>query len=480
MLLSDLIDGYNLPGVEVSDLAFDSRRAGPGSLFFCVSGFQQDGHDFAKAAVAGGAVALVTERPLGLGVTEVVVDSVRSTMADVAARFYGDPSATLEVVAITGTNGKTTTAFLLHAILEAAGRSCGLLGTVKSLIGGVQREASLTTDEAIGLQADFAAMLAAGNVCCVMEASSHALELHRCDSINLSAAIFTNLTQDHLDFHATMEGYFLAKRRLWELAPAVALANVDNPYGRRLADEFPQTVTFALDAEADFRATDIQTDLQGSGFTVTKPDGVRLELRSPLPGRFNVANVLASVATASSLGVSDETITKALTETGQVRGRLEVVDEGQDFTVLVDYAHTPDALESVLVAVREITSRRLILALTGEGDRDRTKRPIMGEIASRLADVVVVTSDNPRSEDPQAIVDEVMVGTGPNTEAIADRREAIKAVINAASPGDVVVIAGRGHEQWQKLADGAKVIFDDVTVARETLVARVGNKEGRS
>ncbi|HZV73710.1 MAG TPA: UDP-N-acetylmuramoyl-L-alanyl-D-glutamate--2,6-diaminopimelate ligase [Conexibacter sp.] len=493
---------------EIHALAYDNRRVGPGTLFFCVPGFTRDGHDFAADAVARGAVALVVERPLGLGVPEVVVESVRGAMAPAAARFHGDPTAELDVVAITGTNGKTTTAFLVRALLEASGRQCGLLGTVTAFVGGLERAPlrGRTTAEAIDLQRDFRAMRDGGDVACAIEVSSHALELGRADAIHVAAAIFTNLTQDHLDFHPTMDDYFLAKRRLLLPAadepPRVAVVNVDDPYGWRLAGELRDAgrlpLTFAIDRDASYRAVDVETRFSGSSFTALTPEGP-IALSTPLPGRFNVQNVLGAVAAVRALGVPLEAIAAALPQAGRVPGRFEPVDAGQPFAVLVDYAHTPDSLENVLSAARELTAARLHCVFGCGGDRDRGKRPQMGEIAARLADRVVVTSDNPRSEQPQAIVDEILAGVPSERIGLSpsghrerrptglspfghrerrpagdvtvevDRRAAIALALADAEEGDVVVIAGKGHEQGQELAGGEKVPFDDVTVAREAL-----------
>jgi UDP-N-acetylmuramoyl-L-alanyl-D-glutamate--2,6-diaminopimelate ligase len=455
--------------VEVATLAYDTRQVQPGSLFFCVPGFSRDGHDFAAEAVERGAVALVVERLLPLDVPQIVVESARAAMAPAAAAFYGDPTASLRLVGITGTNGKTTTAFLIRALFEAGGRPTGLLGTVTSVIGGEERPVQRTTPEAIDLQRTFREMLTQGDAACVMEVSSHALALHRVDAVHFAAALFTNLTQDHLDFHGTMEEYFQAKRRLFAAEPAVAVVNVDDPYGARLAEEFPGAITFALDApNADYRATDVDTDLAGSRFTVHAPDA-RHDLHSPLRGRFNVYNVLAAFAVARALGVAAEACTAAIEQTVQVPGRFQTVDEGQDFAVVVDYAHTPDSLENVLRAARGLTEGRLHVVFGCGGDRDRGKRPIMGEIARRLADRVIVTSDNPRSEDPEAIIAEILAGTGPSVEHNVERREAIAEAIAGAAPGDVVVIAGKGHERGQEFEAGRKLPFDDVTVAREAL-----------
>jgi UDP-N-acetylmuramoyl-L-alanyl-D-glutamate--2,6-diaminopimelate ligase len=475
MRLADLVPGAEAD-VDVTGLALDNRRVEPGTLFFCVPGFTRDGHDFAPDAVARGASVLVVQRPLGLGVAEVVVDDVRAAMAPIAARFHGDPTARLGLVGITGTNGKTTTAFLARELLEAAGRQTALLGTIKSVIGGAEAPLARTTPEAIDLQASFAQMLAAGDVACVMEVSSHALELRRADAIHWDVAVFTNLTQDHLDFHPTMEDYYVAKRRLFEARPRVSVVNVDDAYGRRLAGEVPGAVTVAIDRDADLRATDLRmtghrgrSPWSGAEFTV---DGMRL--RSPLPGRFNVANVLGAVAAARALGVDDATIERALPQARPVPGRFQPVDEGQGFAVLVDYAHTPDSLENVLRAARELSRGRVIVTFGAGGDRDRGKRPLMGEIAARLADEVVVTSDNPRSEDPEAILAEILAGIDrDDVRAEVDRRAAIAQAIGLAADGDVVVIAGKGHEQGQEFAGGHKIPFDDATVAAEALRARL-------
>jgi len=471
MRLAEVMALADGPDLEIVDLAYDSRTVTPGTLFFCVPGLSADGHEFAPQAVASGAAALVVQRPLSLGVPEVRVPDVRRAMAPAAARFFGDPTVELQTVGVTGTNGKTTTAFLVRELLEAAGRQTGLLGTVKSVIGGHERPVERTTPEAIDLQRTFRDMLAGGDVACSMEVSSHALELHRADAIHFAAAIFTNLTQDHLDFHPTMEDYFQAKRRLFTDAdPRISLINLDDQFGARLAAELPAAVTFGLQAaDADYRATEVSTGIDGSQFVVGFPDG-RIELRTSLRGRFNVYNVLGAFAAACELGVPAPTAASALRAAGHVPGRFAAVEEGQEFAVLVDYAHTPDSLENVLRAARDLAGTgRLHVVFGCGGDRDRGKRPLMGEIATRLADRVLVTSDNPRSEDPEAIIQEILAGAGPQAEHTTDRREAIHRALAGAEPGDVVVIAGKGHEQGQEFAQGRKVPFDDTTVAREAL-----------
>jgi UDP-N-acetylmuramyl tripeptide synthase len=546
--------------VEIASLAYDSRRVEPGALFFCVPGEHSDGHDHAAQAVRAGAAALVVERPLGQGVPEVTVESARAAMGPVAARFYGDPTAELRVVGVTGTNGKTTTAFLVRALLEASGSRCGLLGTVTSIVGGEQRPAQRTTPEAIDLQADFRAMLDGGERACAMEVSSHALALGRTDGVRFAAAVFTNLTQDHLDFHGTMEEYFQAKRRLFvPTPPGVSVVNLDDPYGRRLAAELPEAVTFAVERDAQYRAHDVRVGHDGCRLRLDTPAGTRA-LSLPLRGQFNVANALGALAAVHALAetgmpakgrclpasvetgmpakgrclpasvetgmpakgrclpasvetgmpakgrclpasvetgmpakgrclpasVGDlDTLVEALERGVRVPGRMEPVDEGQEYAVLVDYAHTPDSLENVLGTARELTGGRVICVFGAGGDRDKGKRALMGEVAARRADVVVVTSDNPRSEQPEAIIAQIVDGAAgarpvgaPKIVVEPDRREAIHRAVEAARPGDVVLIAGKGHEQGQEFAEGRVVPFDDVAVAREALRARRAQAAG--
>ena len=465
---------------EVADLAYDSRTVEPGALFFCVPGQRTDGHQFADRAVERGATALVVERLLDVGVTQVRVADARAAMASIAVRFWDDPTARLRVAGVTGTNGKTTTAFLIRHILEAHGTRTGLLGTVKRIVGGVEEDVERTTPEAIDLQRTFHRMLEGGDAACAMEVSSHALALERTAGVRFAVAVFTNLTQDHLDFHADMEEYFLAKRGLYfSSPPETAVVNLDDPYGARLAAELrdagdPPLLGFSSSGEAgaDFRAADVSFDAAGSRFRCLGPGG-EVEVRMPLPGHFNVENALAAIGACHALGVPADAAAAALASAGQVPGRFEPVDEGQPFAVLIDYAHTPDSLENALGAARELTEGRLIAVFGCGGDRDREKRPLMGAIAARLSNACVVTSDNPRSEEPKAIIAEILAGmTDSDTgeiEVEPDRRAAIALAFEAATPGDTVVIAGKGHEQGQELADGRKIPFDDREVAREEL-----------
>ncbi|MDQ4071423.1 MAG: UDP-N-acetylmuramoyl-L-alanyl-D-glutamate--2,6-diaminopimelate ligase, partial [Actinomycetota bacterium] len=343
MTLRDLM-GPEAPDVPITSLAFASAQVEPGALFFCVPGFRADGHDFAPEAVARGAAALVCERPLGLGVPEVIVPAVRAAMGPVAARFHGDPTSELQVVGITGTNGKTTTAYLVRALLEAAGVPCGLLGTVTSVIGGREEPVERTTPEAIDLQRSFRRMVDSGDRACALEVSSHALELGRADGIRFACRVFTNLSQDHLDFHPSMEHYFLAKRRLFQVPggePGTSVVNVDDEWGRRLAADLQEVVTYAIERPADLRAREVRFDPRGSSFRVETPDG-SAEVTTRLPGHFNVLNALAALGAVRALGTDLEVAARALAGAGRVPGRMEPVEEGQDFAVLVDYAHTPE------------------------------------------------------------------------------------------------------------------------------------------
>jgi len=471
------------PEVEVSGLAYSSSEVRPGTAFFCVPGARSDGHDFAPAALDAGATALVVERRLDLDVTQAVVADARAAMAPAAVAFFGDPTAELRVAGITGTNGKTTTAFLLRHILERTGTPTGQLGTVKRVVGGEESEVERTTPEAIDLQRTFREMLDAGDRACAMEVSSHALALGRAQGVRFAAAAFTNLTQDHLDFHPDMEDYFAAKALLFSGTPEVpgtSVVNIDDEHGRRLAAELarrsqPLLTVSAAGAEADFVATEVGFDASGSAFTLRSPGGEHA-VRLPLPGHFNTENALIAIATASALGADEGNAAAALADADLVPGRMEPVDEGQPFAVLVDYAHTPDSLENVLSAARRLGEGRLISVFGAGGDRDRDKRPLMGAAAAILSDIAFVTSDNPRSEEPAAIVAQVEAGmrgqdARARVEIEVDRRAAIAAALAEARPGDIVVIAGKGHEQGQEFEEGRKIPFDDRAVAREELRA---------
>jgi UDP-N-acetylmuramoyl-L-alanyl-D-glutamate--2,6-diaminopimelate ligase len=444
------VDVVGRAPVEVRDLAYDTRAVVPGALFFCVPGANVDGHDFAEAAITAGAVALVVERPLAVAVPQVVVPDARVAMAPAADEFFAHPTGELQVAGVTGTNGKTTTTFLLYAILAAAKRRPGLIGTIEARVGGERRGVRRTTPEAIDLQRLFREMLDAGDRSVAMEASSHASALHRLDRVRFAALVFTNLSHEHLDFHADMEEYFEAKRSLFREGAPPAAVNIGDEYGRRLAAEFPEALTFGF-------ADDAQIGPEALA-------GVELKLR----GRFNVENALAAFAAARLLGIDHEAIALGLESVRGVPGRFEAIDEGQPFDVIVDYAHKPVALETLLRTVRELAEGRVICVFGCGGDRDREKRSQMGRIASELADVVIVTNDNPRSEEPQAIIDMIVAGAAGNVEVETDRARAIAHAIETARGGDVVLIAGKGAEQGQEFADRT-VPFDDRESARDAL-----------
>lgn len=441
---------------EIRDVAYDARAVTPGALFFCVPGERADGHDFAAQAAGQGAVALVVQRPLEIALPQLVVADARAAMAAAADEFFGRPTEKLTVAAVTGTAGKTTTAFLLYAMLAAAGKRPGLLGTIETRVDGERRPATRTTAEAIDLQRLFREMLDAGDHSCAMEATSHGSALRRLDHVRFSVLVFTNLDQDHLDFHKDMEDYFQAKRRLFlgDDAPPAAV-NVGDAYGRRLADDLRSQgaplLTYGLTSDAEIR-----------------PETVGLETR--LRGRFNLENALGAYAAGRLLGLPDDAVRRGIASVAGVPGRFQSVEAGQDFAVIVDYAHKPGALEHVLRTARELTDGRLITVFGCGGDRDRGKRPLMGRIATELSDVAIVTSDNPRSEDPQAIVDEILAGATGEPEVELDRAAAITRAIGLAGPGDVVVIAGKGHERGQE-RNGVVTPFDDTEVAGEALRA---------
>ena len=425
-------------GVDVRELAYDTRTVIPGTLFFCIPGSTVDGHDLAPEAVARGAVALVVERRLELDVPQLVVPSVRAAIGPIAAEFFGQPSRALDVVAVTGTNGKTTTAFLLRSILDAAGRRPALLTNIRRIVGGEDRPTGLNTPEAVDLQRLFREMLEAGDRSCAMEATSIAASQGRLAATRFAALVFTNLTQDHLDFHGTMDEYYAAKRALFDQTE-LAVVNVGDEWGRRLAAELPAVHAFTPDDEL----------------------GLDLKLR----GRFNRANAAGAVAAARALGISAAAIRAGVEAVAGVPGRFESVEEGQPFSVIVDYAHTPDSLENVLRAARELGPGRLTVVFGAGGDRDREKRPLMGRVAASLADRAIVTTDNPRGEDPGAIAEQVAEG---RLEIVLDRREAIERALAEAREGDVVVIAGKGADTEMEI-DGVFVPFSDTQVARETL-----------
>lgn len=463
----ELARALDLPGavllgtgaVDVRDVTHDSRQAGPGTVFCCVRGAHHDGHDHAAEAVAAGAVALLTERRLDLDVPQVVVENVRAAMGPFAASVHGHPSRDLVVTGVTGTNGKTTTVHLLHAVFTAAGWPTEVIGTLTG---------ARTTPEATDLQRQLARWRDQGVRAVAMEVSSHALALHRVDGTRFACAVFTNLGRDHLDFHGTLERYFAAKAELFTpRLTARAVVNVGDPHGRLLVDSaLVPTTPYSLDD-----ATEVVANADGSSFTWR---GHRVRTR--LGGRFNVANAVAAATTGVALGLPEQVVIDGLADAPAVPGRFEVVDEGQPFRVVVDYAHTPDGLEGLLGAARELAGPRRVLVVFGcGGDRDQDKRPAMGAVAEAAADVVVLTSDNPRSEDPAAIIDAVRSGMRARRTARVepDRRRAIASALATAQPGDVVVVAGKGHERTQ-VTGSDEAPFDDRAVVRELLRAGAG------
>ena len=499
MKLAELLEGVTGatvrgdPATEIRGLAYHTRDVADGTLFFCVPGLTFDGHAFAARAAAAGAAALVCERDPGVALPQVLVPSVRRVMALVAARWYGHPSRQLTVVGVTGTNGKTTTAHLLAGIFAAAGRPAALLGTVVNRIGGRDNAVQLTTAEALDLQRMFRDMVAAGDRACALEISSHALVQDRAAGIDFDAVVFNNLTRDHLDFHKDLDDYYAAKRRLFlpeeaRNGTARAIVNAGDEYGRKLARECRPAYgddlwTYAVadgapaaDADeplADAVAGDLELNADSSAFVLAVP---RLGIEEPvtlrLVARFNVENAVAAATAALALGLPIEAVLRGLAVAEGVPGRFQAVRAGQPFSVLVDYSHTPDALENALRAARSVTRGRVLVVFGCGGDRDRGKRPLMGEIGARLADRVVVTSDNPRSEAPLAIIDEIVAGVPAARAGVvsvaSDRRTAIRLALVEARAGDAVVIAGKGHEQGQIVGD-RRLPFDDATVAAELL-----------
>jgi UDP-N-acetylmuramoyl-L-alanyl-D-glutamate--2,6-diaminopimelate ligase len=474
-LLSDtMTTSMTGPEVPVSGVAYRSDRVEAGDAFFCIPGFAHDGHDFAADAVGRGAVAVVAERPLeGLGVPVAVVSSSRAALARAAARVQGFPSAGLDIVGITGTNGKTTSAYLVESILRSAGRRTGLIGTVETRIAGEVVTSARTTPESADLQAIFARMRAAGVNGVAMEVSSHAIDLHRVDGTHFAVAAFTNLTQDHLDYHHTLAEYWSVKRRLFTDHDVDArVVNIDDAMGRQLAQEIGGVLTVGRDANAVVRALDEMAGPVSTELTLSGPWGdERLVL--PLAGRYNVENALVAAGCATALGIGIDRVVAGLSSAPQVPGRLERIEEGQAFAVFVDYAHTPDSLGKAIEAVRAVTEGRVIVVFGCGGDRDSDKRALMGAAAARHADLVIVTSDNPRSEDPVGIILEIEDALREVSAAYdveVDRRTAIRAALAAAGSSDAVLIAGKGHEDYQIFSDRT-VHFDDREVAREELKA---------
>ncbi|MFD1945725.1 UDP-N-acetylmuramoyl-L-alanyl-D-glutamate--2,6-diaminopimelate ligase [Nocardioides aestuarii] len=462
----------------VTGLTLSSRRVLAGDLYAALPGARAHGADFADGALAAGAVAVLTDpagaERVGDDVPVLVVADPRAVLGGLAARVHGDPASSLRLLGVTGTQGKTTTTRLAEGGLQAVGVPAGVIGTVGTRVAGEDVKTDLTTPEAPDLHGLFAMMRERGVEACAMEVSSHALVMGRVDGVVFDVAVFTNLGRDHLDFHADLEDYYRAKASLFTPERARrALVNVDDEHGRRLVSEttIPVRTFSATGAEADWRAVDLQLEATGSRFTLVTPDGERIAAGVPLPGDFNVANALAAIAACAEVGYDAGRIAAGIAAGPGVPGRLERVEAGQDFVVVVDYAHKPDAVESALRTLRPLTEGRLLVVIGAGGDRDPGKRPLMGEIAARLADVVVVTDDNPRTEDPAAIRAAVLAGTGEGRAEVVevgDRRAAIREALARAAPGDVVLVAGKGHETGQEV-HGTVHPFDDREVVRQEL-----------
>ena len=463
----------------VEGIAYDSRRVQRNGLFVALRGEKSDGHDFVDQAIEKGATVIVAERAeKNSRATFVVVENTRTAMADLAARFYNYPARKLKLAGVTGTNGKTTTTFLIKHICEKAGMRTGLLGTVRYEIGERVLPAARTTPESLDLQELLAQIREAGCKAVAMEVSSHALAQDRVLDLEWEVAVFTNLTQDHLDFHGTMENYFEAKAKLFDQLARqekkkkpVAIINIDDRYGQKLIariDNKVSVVTFGTGIKADFRASNYRMEFGGTSYQLDAR-GKSYLVRVPLIGRFNVANSVAALAAANALGINLRDAVLSLGKSPQVPGRLEMVPAKRQFQVFVDYAHTPDALLNVLKTSRELAPRKLIVVFGCGGDRDREKRPLMGEIADQKADYAIVTSDNPRKEDPDKIIAEIEKGfRGGHFEKISDRAAAISRAIELAQPRDIVLIAGKGHENYQEFADHT-VPFEDIQVARRAI-----------
>jgi len=486
MKLKDLLKGLEtkavsgLDNVDVTNIAYDSRKVGPGAVFVCLSGLHSDGHRFVRDAVSLGAVAVVVERDVQVdGAVRVLVPDSRKALALLACRFYGDPSRRLKIAGITGTNGKTTVSYLVQSICSQAGIRAGVIGTIGYDVGDVTLKGSHTTPEAPEFQELLSKMVAQGITHAAVEVSSHALAFGRSYGTEFDVVVFTNLTRDHLDFHGTFDEYQKAKLRLftgaerktWKKGPPTAILNLDDPFFDALAEVAgDKMIGYSISKAADLRVGDFEHFSGGSKFSIVWR-GQNLEVRLSLPGVFNVMNALAAFGVGVCFGIDERQIVRGLEAVKGVRGRLELVERGRAFSVFVDYAHTSDALSNVLRTVREITKGNLICVFGCGGDRDRGKRSEMGRVSGALADYTIVTSDNPRSEEPFSIITEIEKGileTKGRYEIIPDRREAIRHAIARAREGDSVLIAGKGHEDYQIL--GNKVVhFDDREVAAEFL-----------
>lgn len=470
-LLQDIVTaGEYDASASVSGIAYDSRKVRPGDVFVCIKGYQTDGHQYIRDAADHGAVAVVALDKVDSDLPVVYTDDTRIALARMANRFYGEPTKKFHLIGVTGTNGKTTVTYLIKTVLEQAGKKVGLIGTNQNMIGDKAIASEHTTPESADLYAMFDTMAAEHVEYVVMEVSSHALQLHRVEGCQFETAIFTNLTQDHLDFHGSMENYYAAKRKLFNMCQK-AVINIDDGYGKCLAREVScPAITYGIDNRADLQAQDIKISARGVTFLV-EAEGQKMPVRLGIPGRFSVYNALAALGAGLSLSMGAEAVTRGLVIAKGVKGRAEVVNTGRSYTVLIDYAHTPDGLKNIISTVREFARGRVITLFGCGGDRDRGKRPLMGEVAGRLSDFCIVTTDNPRSEAPGAIIEQILEGitkTECDYVVVENRRDAIRYALLHAEPDDVIILAGKGHETYQILADRT-IEFDERKVVGEIL-----------
>jgi UDP-N-acetylmuramoyl-L-alanyl-D-glutamate--2,6-diaminopimelate ligase len=479
MILRELLKGVKILRVEgsldihISDIHYDSRQVTPGSLFFCIEGYQADGHDFAAAAVEKGAAAVLLRKdiPLPKGVTKIFVQSPRNVMGFISATFYGNPSEDIILFGVTGTNGKTTTTYMIKSILEQAGKKTGLIGTITNMIGNVAIPSERTTPESADLQKLLSQMLKEGVDAAVMEVSSHSLELGRVNGCKFEVGIFANLSQDHLDFHGTLEKYRSAKAKLFEHSN-LSVINVDDESGRIILKNSQErrTFTFGIYKPADIFARDIEIGAEGVAFNLHIL-GAKIPVNLSIPGIFSVYNALAAAASCYAAGISLNDIQAGLENISGVPGRFELLNTGTNYSVILDYAHTPDGLENILKTARDLTNGRLVTLFGCGGDRDAAKRPLMGEVAGNYSDYCIITSDNPRSEDPMAIINDILPGikkTDCPYEVIENRREAIEFALKNARENDVIILAGKGHETYQ-LIKGRAIQFDEREIVAEIL-----------
>ncbi len=471
MLASELFGtAWKSEDTDIKGIAIDSRKVQKGYVFICITGMELDGYDFAEAAVKNGAAAIVAQRPLDVDVPIIQTDNTSLETAHLASKFYGEPEKKLKLVGITGTNGKTTVSYLIKQILETAGKRVGIIGTNDILVGdepvGIQ-SSTPTTPNALELHQIFAKMLEMGAEYAVMEVSSHALDLHRVEGLRYKTGVFTNLTRDHLDYHKTMENYFRAKKKLFDISET-GVINSDDEYGLRLTQSVPCRTISVGTHDADICAENISIEAKGVEFTVSF-EGKKYPVKLGISGMFSVYNALCAMGASAALGIDMDTVCRGLGAASGVKGRLELVPTNTDYSVIIDYAHTPDGLENVLNAVNSFKKGRCIAVFGCGGDRDSTKRPIMGEIGARLADIAVITSDNPRTENPDKIVADVVAGvkTG-NYKVIVNRREAIGYALSVAEKDDIVLLAGKGQETYQIIGK-EKIHFDEREVVKELL-----------